>query len=219
MSLASFAVNPTTFAIAPTTLVMRPDACFYCGAEPENDERTLGDRFGIRYCGAHKSSAKRDSNAYLHETKCVKTRDALQHAVLGPFLALLHAPHAIKRTNGAWDAGWTLQSELFTKHAALVQQDGVWHIPMIHKANDVAKLVRLPTFLDDAFLAQNPGSTRLVEMVGEVRRVLDEGVYAADYEAVLTLTSSPMEVAETSIVEHAYVNGVVVRMLDHASRR
>ena len=90
---------------------------------------------------------------------------------------------------------------------------------MIHKANDVAKLVRLPTFLDDAFLAQNPGSTRLVEMVGEVRRVLDEGVYAADYEAVLTLTSPPKEVAETSIVEHAYVNGVVVRMLDHASRR
>jgi hypothetical protein len=181
------------FAVNPTTLVMRPDACFYCGADPENDERTLGDRFGIRYCGAHKASAKRDSNAYLHEAHHVKVVDALRHPVLGPFLTLLESPTAILRSNGAWDHGWRLETRPFAAHSTLMWTRGVWTIPMFHEGQDRQKRVPLPTLVDDAFLMHNPRIGFIgfhATAFASIQRVLDDGVYAVDYAAVRALTGS-----------------------------
>ena len=216
---AVLAMTPTTFAMTPTTLVMRPDACFYCGAEPENDERTLGDTFGIRYCGAHKSAAKRDSNAYLHETHHVKVADAIRHPVLGPFLALLESPTAILRSNGAWDHGWRLETRPFAAYSTLMWTRGVWTIPMFHGEQRRQKRVPLPTLLGDAFLTHNPGAafTAFTAFTAaafvSLQRVLDDGVYAADYAAVRALTELPHEVAETAGINEYVVGQRLARIL------
>ena len=225
MTPTTFAMTPTTFAMTPTTLVMRPDACFYCGAEPENDERTLGDAFGIRYCGTHKSAAKRDSNAYLHETHHVKVADALLHPVLGPFLALLESPTAILRSNGAWDHGWRLETRPFADHSTLMWTRGVWTIPMFHGEQRRQKRVPLPTLLDDAFLTHNPGIVfpAFPASRTSLQRVLDDGVYAADYAAVRALTELPHEVVETAGINEYVVGQRLARIFveqvaDHGRR-
>ena len=187
---------------------MRPEACFYCGVEPENDERTLDYHFGIRYCGEHKTWAKRDSNAYLHETGYVKLRDALAHPELSSFLTLLKSPTTIRRSNGTWETGWTLAtpSEERDQFPTLQKEDGVWHIPMENADKAIMKKVRLPILFD----SRNEHLASPHADAEAVRRLLDAGVYAADYAAVLSLPPShPME--ETPGVEHVLHEGVLVR--------
>jgi hypothetical protein len=197
---------PFSFSLQPTRLVMRPEACFYCGVEPENDERTLDYHFGIRYCREHKTWAKRDSNAYLHETGYVKLQDALAHPALSPFLARLKSPTTIQRSNGAWEAGWTLATpkEDLDSFPTLQKEDGVWHIPMENADKAMVKRVRLPILFDgrNEHLASSDADA--------IRRLLDTGVYAADFAAVLALPPShPME--ETPGVQHVLLNGAPVR--------
>lgn len=197
---------PFSFSLQPTRLVMRPDACFYCGLEPENDERTLNYHFGIRYCSEHKTWAKRDSNAYLHETGYVKLHDALAHPALSPFLALLRAPTTIQRSNGAWETGWRLSTprEDPDEFSTLQREDGVWYIPMENVEKTIIKNVRLPILFDrrNEHLASSS--------LDEVRQLLDAGVYAADYAAVLALPP-PHAIEETPGVQPLLVDGVLVR--------
>jgi hypothetical protein len=197
---------PFSFSLQPTRLVMRPDACFYCGVEPENDERTLEYHFGIRYCREHKTWAKRDSNAYLHETGYVKLRDALAHPELSLFLTLLKSPTTIQRSNGAWEAGWTLATpkEDLDSFPTLQKEDGVWHIPMENADKAIVQKVRLSILFDSR--TEHLASSSL----DEVCRLLDAGVYAADFAAVLALPP-PHAIEETPGIQHVLHDGVLVR--------
>jgi len=187
-------------ALYPTSLNMRPCVCFYCSADYENDERTLGEAFGIRYCAEHKATAKRDSNAYLHEVGHVKTGDALAHAVLGPLLEHLKTPTTIRRSNGTWDGGWELECGFST---TLKREGGVWHIPMKNEEKGITKGVALPTFCDEAFVVHNPHLSPLD--FAAAKAVLDEGVYAA-------WCSPPSHVPETSNIHTLCINGSVARV-------
>ena len=199
--------------IHPSTLVMRRPECFYCETESANDERTLSDTFGIRYCELHRASAKRDSNAYLHEQKRVKTLDVLEgHPVLSPFLISLQTETTIQRSDGTWDNNWVLQDQCYHRHTTLLKMDGVWHIPMMHKHDDLIKLISLPNFFTEEFVCHNP--TRLSSFEQEdLQRVLDVGIYVADYEAVRSLSVMPIDIEETLGVTHVLVGDAVIRAL------
>ena len=190
------------FTMYPTSLVMRPSVCFYCGKNSENDERTLGESFGIRYCTEHKATAKRDSDAYLHEQGYVKTSDALAHAVLGPLLEHLKTPTTIRRSNGTWDGGWELEHGFLCENASLKRENGVWHIPMKNKERGIMKGASLPSFCDEAFAVHNPHLPPLD--FAAAKAALDEGVYAA-------WSSPPSHVPETQNVHTICVNGNLIR--------
>jgi len=199
-----------SFAIQPTTLIMRKHACFYCDADPENDERTeYGGDVGIRYCAAHKTSAKRDSNAYLHEKKKVRTTDGVDHPILGPFLTGLLKPTAVLRSDGSWQDGWTLQHGLTAKHEALTCGDGVWHIPMMNTELEIAKRVPLPNFADPA----NPAcrGTWIAAAVPHIQSVLDAGIYSDDYKAVQSLATPIVDIGETPGIGYILHKGLLVR--------
>ena len=187
---------------------MRPEACFYCGSEPENDERTLDYHFGIRYCKDHKTWAKRDSKAYLHEVGHVKLQDALAHPVLSPFLARLESPTTIQRSNGTWETGWTLATpkEDLDQFPTLQKEDGEWLIPMADAEKGILKKVRLSILCD----SRNEHLSSSYLDVDAIRELLDAGVYAADYAAVVALPP-PHHIKETPGVQHVLLNGVPVR--------
>jgi hypothetical protein len=182
--------------LLPTSLVMRSSTCFYCGAEDENDERTLGHTFGIRYCAEHKASAKRDSRAYLHSKYKVRVQDALRHEVLGPFFRGLLTEQVIRRTNGVLEGGWTLLTE---EQHAIFYKDDEWRIPMIHRGNDITKGVALSIFQEER---ASPFQVPL--QVPLIQETLNEGIYKADYDAQQGASLS--HVPETEGIG-LYVNG------------
>jgi len=194
--------------LLPSSLVMRTCACFYCGKDYENDERTLGDNWGIRYCVDHKAAAKRDSNAYLHGAGRVKTSCALAHPILGPFLNALTSDTHIRRTNGSVEGRWTLQHERWSDDKALVLQNGEWYVPMIHRATETTKGVAIRSLLDDRIASLNDAS--LAAQIPEVLTVLDAGVYAEDYAAFLA-AGTPGVVGETKGVVPVIANGTLGR--------
>ena len=195
--------------LLPSSLVMRACACFYCEKEYENDERTVGDHFGIRYCADHKAAAKRDSNAYLHETGRVKMSFALEHPVLGSFLNALTSDTHIRRTSGAVEGRWTLQQERWSDDKALALQNGEWYVPMIHRATETTKGVSIRSLLDERIASLNDAS--LAAQIPEVLTVLETGVYAADHAAFLA-AGVPAVVKETASVVPIFANGTVGRM-------
>ena len=192
--------------LLPSSLVMRACACFYCEKEYENDERTVGDHFGIRYCADHKAAAKRDSNAYLHETGRVKMSFALEHPVLGPFLNALTSDTHIRRTSGAVEGRWTLQQERWSDDKALALQNGEWYVPMIHRATETTKGVSIRSLLDERIASLNDAS--LAAQIPEVLTVLETGVYAAAFLAA----GVPAVVKETASVVPIFANGTLGRM-------
>ena len=192
----------------PCSLVMRTMECFYCGKENENDEHTLGNHWGIRYCSDHKASAKRDSNAYLHGAGRIKMSFALAHPVLGHFLNGLKSDTHIRRTSGAVEGRWTLQHELWSDDLALVRQDGDWYVPMIHRATEIRKGVGIRSLLDERIASLNDAS--LAAQIPEVLTVLDAGVYAEDYAAFLA-AGTPGVVGETEGVVPVIANGILGR--------
>lgn len=195
-------------ALLPSSLVMRTTECFYCENEYENDEQTDG-RFGIRYCSTHKEAAKRDSNAYLHQHKRVKLRDALDHPVLGPFLAHCTTNTYIRRSNGEVQGQWILQEEQWGDQKLIQWQDGSWYIPMVHPGIKVTKSVALDIFEDARVASLNPPS--LGVQVPVIQALLDEGVYKADYEA--HLAAGPVIVRpETVGITQCIVNGQIARV-------
>jgi hypothetical protein len=188
---------------------MRACACFYCGKDYENDERTLGDTWGIRYCADHKAAAKRDSNAYLHKAGRVKLSFALAHPVLGPFLEALQSETHIRRSSGAVEGRWTLHYEVWNDDKALVRTDGEWYVPMIHRATETRKGVSIRSLLDERIASLNDAS--IAAQIPEVLTVLDAGVYAEDYAAFLA-AGTPGVVGETKGVVPVIANGTLGRI-------
>jgi hypothetical protein len=194
--------------LLPSSLVMRSAECFYCENEYDNDETTFG-RIGIRYCSTHKTAAKRDSNAYLHQQKRVKLRDALRHPVLGPFLSQCRTNTYIRRSNGEVQGQWILQEEEYDDSKLILWEEGVWYIPMMHPGIHVRKTVALDTFEDTRIASLNPPALGL--QVPAIRALLDEGVYKADYEA--HLAAGPAIVRpETAGVQYCIADGQLVRV-------
>jgi len=187
---------------------MRTNQCFYCGNENENDERTIGN-IGIRYCTEHKASAKRDSNAYLHEHGMVKTRDALQHPVLGPFLSLMASPVYIRRSNGDVEGQWSLQNEPWHDEKLILSKNSTWYIPMIHTKTETTKGVSLEIFEDERVASLNNPAIRA--QLPSIRALLEEGLYKTDYEAYQLVSPSRL-VPETKGVEYCYSNGQLGRI-------
>lgn len=196
-------------ALLPSSLVMRTRVCFYCEKESQNDERTVGDNWGIRYCSDHKAAAKRDSNAYLHGAGRVKTSFAITHPVLGSFLNALKSNTHIRRTSGAVEGRWTLQYELWSNDKHLLLQNGEWYVPMIHRATETTKRVAIRSLLDDRIASLNDAA--LLKQIPEVLTVLDAGVYAEDFAAFLA-TGTPDVVGETRGVVPVIANGTLGRM-------
>lgn len=196
--------------ILPTTLIMRTNQCFYCDAESVNDEKTVGHDFGIRYCGSHAVDAKRDSNAYLHEAKLVKTQDALEHPILGPWLSLLTTPVHIRRTSGAVEGGWLLQHEPWSVYTTLrCTKETEWSIPMIQPATEIMKYVPLIGFQEaDVQILNNPA---ISEQIESIQKLLVEGLYKADYTSYC-LEQSTLFVKETPGMVPVVMNGRVGRV-------
>jgi len=184
----------------PTSLVMRATRCFYCDTEYENDEVTLGHRFGIRYCTEHKAAAKRDSNAYLHVEQRVKIRDGLNHAVLGPFLRLLASDQSIKRSSGLVEGGWVLsKNEESPERSTIFFIEGTWHIPMVHDGHELAKAVKLSDFETPAIQDQIPA----------IRTLLEDGIYKDDF---LQQQELPSSVPEQEGISYCMVDGQIRRV-------
>ena len=193
----------------PCSLVMRSCACFYCEKENENDEHTLGNHWGIRYCSDHKAAAKRDSNAYLHGAGRVKVWFALSHPVLEPFLNALKSETHIRRTSGAVEGRWTLHEEVWSDEKHIVRQDGDWYVPMIHRATDTTKGVGIRSLLDERIASLNDAA--LTNQIPSVLAALDAGVYAEDYAAFLA-AGAPAVVRETAGVVPVIANGTLARL-------
>jgi len=193
-------------SVYPTSLVMRTLSCFYCDTEYENDEPTLGRTFGIRYCTEHKAAAKRDSNAYLHANYCVKLHDALAHEALGPFLRRLLSPVHIRRSNGLLEGGWTLERG---DDKILSYANDEWHVPM-ELATRFTKSVALSIFEHGDVAAHNDPA--LQAQIPEIRAILDEGIYKADYDAQDALSSSPVIVRDSANIGYCVLNGELRRV-------
>lgn len=187
--------------LLPTSLVMRQAACFYCGADYENDEVTLGDTIGIRYCATHKEDAQRDSRAYLHSERKVRLQDLLSHDVVGPFFRSLEAEEQIvRRTNGVLQGGWTLS---LGGEGTVLYAKGDWCIPMIHRAHHILKGVALSQFAETG---NDPTMSSLVPVVQEC---LTNGIYRTEE----TPRSRAVKPDETPGVALCVYNGRVGRIL------
>ena len=195
--------------ILPTSLIMRTNQCFNCDAESTNDEKTLGHDFGIRYCASHERDAKRDSNAYLHEAKFVRTQHGLDHPVLGPFLSLLTTPVHIRRTSGAVEGGWLLQHEPWSVYTTLRCTNDEWSVPMIQPTTEIMKYVPLSCFQETDVQALNDPA--ISEQIPSVQKLLVEGLYKADYDSYC-LEQSTYVVRETVGVIPVAVNGRIGRV-------
>jgi hypothetical protein len=195
--------------ILPTSLILRTNQCFYCIEESVNDEKTLGHDFGIRYCAAHEWDARRDSNAYLHEAREVRTEHALAHPILGPFLALLKQSVSIRRTSGMIEDDWRLQYEPWSEFTTLRFIKDDWHIPMIHSSSKIMKYVPLWTFQESELRAlHNPAISEHIE---SVQNTLQEGIYKIDYDSYC-LEQSAYVVPETAGVLPGFLNGRLARI-------
>jgi len=179
---------------------MRSTRCFYCVAESENDEQTLGHTFGIRYCAAHKAAAKRDSKAYLHVERRVKIKDALIHEALGPVLKLLTSDQSIRRSSGLVEGGWVLSSnEESPERSTIFFIDEKWHIPMIHEGHELVKAVRLSDFETPAIRDQIP----------VIQALLEDGIYKHEF---LLQQDLPSSVPEQEGISYCVADGQVRRV-------
>jgi len=195
-------------SIVPSSLIMRTLTCFYCGKSNKNDEYTFGIQIGIRYCSEHELDAKRDSRAYLHHQKKVRTRHALVHPILGPFLELLKTDTHIRRTSGAIENGWTLQHEFYSDQTTLNYMDDSWSVPMIHRESETIRYVSLSTFLEPELKAVN--NPALAEQIQPILTVLNDGIYKEYHDAVVQL-QAPTLVQETDGVRSVYGVRVFVK--------
>ena len=188
---------------------MRTNQCFYCGAESLNDIKTLGHDFGIRYCVSHQSDAKRDSHAYLHEAKQVRTQDALAHPVLQEWLSLLKMPTHIRRTSGLVEGDWVLQHEPWSTYTTLRCAENEWSVPMIHPTTEIMKYVRLSCFQEENVAKRNHPA--IAEQIVSVQELLEDGLYKADYDSYC-LEQTTSFVPESVNVIPIIANGRVGRV-------
>jgi hypothetical protein len=125
------------------SLVMTPTVCHYCRA-PGAGHYTVHALYGILACDAHKTDAKRDIDAHLHQENMVRIADA--RAAAPAFFAGLPPTFAVKRSSGAMDDGWTLPNEDHDPVYVRQRGDGVWLLTVEKKSEQIAKGVPFTDF-------------------------------------------------------------------------
>ena len=160
----------TTIQI-PLYLGMQPLICFYCKASGHR-HTCSGDLEGIISCEVHAPEARRDCQAFLHQTHKVLLRDAIEHPSLKPFFdALLLLPtFATVRSSGALDEGWSIPEHLITGYGRICRNPaGEWVIPIEKQAESIGRGASFQSFLT----AGVPGITE--ELVATAVATLNSG--------------------------------------------
>jgi hypothetical protein len=164
---------PTFTIQIPTYMGMAPLICSYC-RRPGNHHTCSGDLEGIISCEDHQSLARRDCQAFLHQTGKVLLRDAMEHPDLKPFFDALPATFSTIRSNGATDEGWSIPDHLVACNGRICKSPaGEWALPIEKEAERIGRCASFQSFLT----AKVPGITS--ELVAATLSVLDAGVYRA----------------------------------------
>ena len=200
----------------PIRLVQTPLRCFYCGRFADH-HICSGDLEGIIACEDHIAVARRDCQAFLHQTGKVLLRDAIEHPGLKPFFdALMLLPtFSTVRSSGALDEGWCIPEHLRTGHGRICKNPaGDWAIPIEKEAEGIGRGATFKSFL----VAGVPGITE--ELVATAVAALEAGLYRDSAEEQACLEAEAAAVAavvgvrpETPILE-VMVNGRLCRVLD-----
>ena len=200
--------------LEPTSLIMRPCACFYCGA-PEAGDETVDHMFGIKCCKTHRSRAKRDCNAYLHRAGHVLLEDAWINPVLKRLLDVLASNAlSVERSNGTVEDDWSLQQNNPFIHVHISRVEGVWSMPVECKRINLYKIVPLMNFLRADLVAKMKVPADWHSIVESAMDTLVDGVYRADAEAYdYALNHDEAQtIAETSGVATIVYEGVEQRV-------
>jgi hypothetical protein len=131
----------------PVYLGMQPLICFYCRGSGLH-HTCSGDLEGIISCEVHAPEARRDCQAFLHQTNKVLLRDAIEHPGLKPFFDALPPTFATVRSNGDIDEGWSIPEHLITGYGRICKRpDGEWVTPIEKDAEKIGRGATLKSFL------------------------------------------------------------------------
>jgi len=198
---------------------MQPLICFYCKASGDH-HICSGDLEGIIACEDHITWARRDCQAFLHQTDKALLRDAIEHPGLKPFFDALPATFATVRSSGALDEGWSIPEHQKTGHGRICKSPaGDWLLPIEKQAESIGRGTSFKAFLT----AGVPGITEA--LVAKALEALDAGLYrdAAEEQACVCAEAAaaavgvrpetPIPAREDGILE-VMVNVRLCRVLD-----
>jgi len=170
--------------LEPTSLIMRPCACFYCGAE-DKCVVLIEYSFGIKVCHAHKPRAERDCRAYLHRHGLVRLKDTMEHSEIRRFLDILkaHPFVLVERTNGTIEDDWSLREGNHFEPAFFSRTEDRWGVPLYNKRLNLNKTVPIINFLRSDINGKMTIPVDWQSIIEGVLDILNEGVYKADVEA------------------------------------
>lgn len=170
--------------LEPTSLIMRPCACFYCGAE-DKCVVLIEYSFGMKVCHAHKPQAQRDCRAYLHRHGLVRLKDTLEHSEIRRFLDIFKAQECVpvERTNGTIEDDWSLREGNHFEPAFFSRTEDRWGVPLYNKRLNLNKTVPIINFLRPDINGKMMIPVDWQSIIEATLDILNEGVYKADVEA------------------------------------